>query len=209
MLGYAEYAYIFIYIYIYLYICFYWDNSVSLFPNTLYTRDPTQPCTSRSLLSFPSLQAAATPNQARTCQASVGGTASPRTATATQAKPKSPNEAKPYQTKTCSSSNSSTSSLLLLLPISIITTHILESSRKRSFTPSFVFLSLLCPHLINHIPSTVIWIAYIKTNSIALDVHVPSWSINRINHPRVVSLVQPAADFTLPIVEVLQSSRLL
>jgi hypothetical protein len=76
-------------------------------------------------------------------------------------------------------------------------------------TPSFVFVSLLCPHLINHIPSTVIWIACIKTNSIALDVHVPSWSTNRINHPRVVSLVQPAADFTLPIAEVLQSSRLL
>jgi len=38
----------------------------------------------------------------------------------------------------------------LLLPIPIIT-HILESSRKRSFTPSFVFVSLLCPHLINHI----------------------------------------------------------
>jgi len=96
----------------------------------------------------------------------------------------------------------------LLLPIPIIT-HILESSRKRSFTPSFVFVSLLCPHLINHIHPPSFGLPTSKPDSIALDVHVPSWSTNRINHPRVVSQVQPAADFTLPIVEVLQSSRLL
>lgn len=56
--------------------------------------------------------------------------------------------------------------------------------------------------------STIIWIAYIKTNSIALDVLVPSWSINRINHPRVVSQAQPVADFTLPTAGVPRSLRL-
>jgi hypothetical protein len=149
-------------------------------------------------------QEAATPNQARTCQAS---TAPHRLAL--QRKPKSPNEAKPSQTKpdqTCSSSNSD------VLPSPSHPNHhphprILEKALLHSL------LRLRIPPLpsfdqLHPIPSTVIWIAYIKTNSIALDVHVPSWSINRINHLRVVSQVQPAADFTLPIAEVLQSSHL-
>lgn len=116
----------------------------------------------------------------------------------------SPDDSKPNQTKLVHRT------LRPLLPhSSSLSSHILESSRPTTNQPTTPSPPsshpLLCPHLIIHTQS--FGLHNHTPNSIALDVHVPSWSINRINHRKVVCRAQLAADSILPIAEVHQSSR--